>query len=265
VRKVGSLTLVASVNNEVEFQGKVMRVLDIAYMDDDGVFSTQKNGRLQYRLTDGEVNRWVPAELVTIPDLTVEMEPGTYRDSITEDVGQPIMDSSYAEYLKMKAQEETSMEIEEEGRSPHLEELGYSMVGWLDGLEARPDNDNIPAIMSILLAIQYDKEGSYGSSWKGKGEYRGIMANIDRKYDRLDKMTDDEIESGRTLRLMEEGLRTGRLTEEQVGESKIDAIADLTNYGLLYMTYVRENFPNVFKVWVDRNVPKYLADKIPFI
>lgn len=145
-------------------------------------------------------------------------------------------------------------------------EIGLDIMAWAEGLEYRPDNSNLPAVVSVLMAIQYDKEGHYGSSWKGKGEYRGIMANIDRKYDRLDKMTQDEI-VGRisSLRNLEEGLAEGIYTAEDVGESKVDAIADLANYCLLYMTYIKEQYPGLFKVWVDKNIPKYLADKIPFI
>ena len=144
--------------------------------------------------------------------------------------------------------------------------IGLDIMAWAEGLEYRPDNSNLPAIVSVLMAIQYDKEGHYGSSWKGKGEYRGIMANIDRKYDRLDKMTQDEI-VGRipSLRNLEDGLTGGIYGSDEVGESKVDAIADLANYCLLYMTYIKEQYPGLFKVWVDKNIPKYLADKIPFI
>lgn len=145
-------------------------------------------------------------------------------------------------------------------------QIGRDMMAWAEGLESRPDNSNLPPVVSILMAIQYDKEGHYGSSWKGKGEYRGIMSNIDRKYDRLDKMTQDEVEgTTQTLKKLEAQLQCGHLNPEDVGESKIDAIADLANYCLLYMTYVKENYPGLFNVWVDKNVPKYLADKIPFI
>ncbi|AID50523.1 hypothetical protein [Bacillus phage CP-51] len=147
-----------------------------------------------------------------------------------------------------------------------IEAIAQKMTRWMEGLPSQPDNSKLPEIVTLLMAIQYDKEQYYGSSWKGKGEIRGIMANIDRKYDRLDKMTNDEIEGvSNTLNLLEEGLRTGRLTTKDVGESKIDAIADLTNYGILYMTYVRDNFPNVFKIWVDKNVPDYLKDKMLFL
>lgn len=161
--------------------------------------------------------------------------------------------------------------FEQDDRSPHLLDLGYSMLGWSDGLEERPDNSKLPPIVTMLMAIQYDKEGSYGSSWKGKGEYRGIMSNIDRKYDRLDKMTDDEISGAiKSLGQLETELtnlknNTGNTVGNDIGESKIDAIADLANYCLLYMTYVKEQYPHVFKVWVDKNIPMYLRDKIPFV
>lgn len=146
------------------------------------------------------------------------------------------------------------------------EQIGMNIMAWSEGLPSRPDNSNLPPIVSILMAIQYDKEGHYGSSWKGKGEYRGIMANIDRKYDRLDKMTQDEVEGIATnLKKLEAQLQCGHISADEVGESKIDAIADLANYCLLYMTYVKENYPGLFNVWVNKNVPKYLADKIPFI
>lgn len=146
---------------------------------------------------------------------------------------------------------------------PSTQGLGHSMTHWLDGLEARPDNNKLPEVITYLLAIQWDKEGSYGSSWCGKGEYRGIMSNIDRKYDRLDKIVNDEI-SGKRPQLP----TTVNLTTEEmrlIGESKIDAVADLANYCLLYLTWLRKTNPGAFRLWVDKNVPLYLHEKIPFI
>lgn len=152
----------------------------------------------------------------------------------------------------------------QDAHSPQLQELGYSMVAWMDGLENRPDNSTLPPIVTFLMAIQYDKEGSYGSSWRGKGEYRGIMSNIDRKYDRLDTITKKEID-GKMKPFAEQERMLSKdyeLYSVEVGESKVDAIADLTCYGLLYLAWVRVTYPNVFRAWVDRNVPKYLLDKI---
>jgi len=144
--------------------------------------------------------------------------------------------------------------------------IGKKMTDWMVGLKNQPDNSKLPEIVTLLMAIQYDKEKYYGSSWKGKGEIRGIMANLDRKYDRLDKMTNDEIAGVMDgLATLEKLLVNGTIKAELVGESKIDAIADLTCYGILYMTYVRDNFPNIFKIWVDKNVPDYLKDKMSFL
>ncbi|MNW28600.1 hypothetical protein D3C74_54300 [compost metagenome] len=140
------------------------------------------------------------------------------------------------------------------------------IMPWLEDLEPLPDNSTLLPAMMLLGSVQYDKEKFYGSSWKGKGEYRGIMSNIDRKYDRLDNMTQQELEGKiPTLKELEEKLASGEIDEDQIGESKIDAIADFTNYGLLYFAYVRVTYPNLFKVWVSKNVPKYLQHRIPFI
>lgn len=127
---------------------------------------------------------------------------------------------------------------------------------WQEELEKLPDNQKFSTMVGALVAIQHDKEKFYGSSWKGKGEYRGILANIDRKYDRLDKIATDEINGKRDRLPTEENL-----THEQiltVGESKIDAVADLVNYGILYLTWLSEEHPGAFKHWLDSNVPHKL-------
>lgn len=227
---------IASVGEKVRYREIEVDVVDVGFMDDDLNPTTCVDGDLHYLIQNIEfAPQWVEAcecELADTPS-----EPSFFDEDV---------------------------------RSPHLTDLGYSMVNWMDGLPERPDNSKLPAIVTLLMAIQYDKEGGYGSSWKGKGEYRGIMANIDRKYDRLDKMTQDEIAGTiQSLAEMEENLarqeKPNSGKSAPIGESKIDAIADLTNYGILYMTFVKEHFPRVFAVWVDRNIPEYLRDKIPFV
>lgn len=153
--------------------------------------------------------------------------------------------------------------LDRDERSPELEELGYAMLGWKDGLVKRADNESLSEIIAYLLSVQYDKEGSYGSSWCARGEHRGIMSNIDRKYDRLDKILEDERIGARAT--LPTGLHLHSEDKSQIGESKIDAVADLANYCLLYMTWLRKQHPGAFKVWIDKNVPSYAQDKIPFI
>lgn len=144
----------------------------------------------------------------------------------------------------------------------YAQKVANTTFPWQEGLSPNPDNQNLFPVVEILLAIQYGKECDYGSSWKGKGEYRGIMSNIDRKYDRLDEMTKREIE-GRALTFsaIEDRLKKGTTTDVP-GEGKVDAIADLANYCLLYLSWVKENYPLVFKNWAEKNIPSYLADKI---
>lgn len=210
-------------------------------------------------------------------DVTVEVQDKAYRHF---DAGKGDMDSFTTEkngYLNYLTDEfgwimasECGPALEDghlyDELDKELKDLAYSMVSWKKGLESRPDNDKIPEVVTMLMSIQHDKEGSYGSSWKGKGEIRGIMANIDRKYDRLDKMIDDEIKGVReSLESMEMKLKRDYHTMSgQVGESKIDAIADLANYCILYLTYVAEKFPLVFKAWMEYNVPRPLQSKIPY-
>lgn len=131
---------------------------------------------------------------------------------------------------------------------------------WLDSLPPRTDNSKLPEIVAYLLAIQYDKEGFYGSSWIGKGEYRGVIANIDRKYDRLDNIIQDEI-AGRRRQLP----TTDSLSEKErkeIGESKIDAVADLANYAILYLMYLKSRHPGAFEYWLSRNLPDEYLKKI---
>lgn len=135
------------------------------------------------------------------------------------------------------------------------------MLEWKDGLPDLPDNSKLPKVVDVLMAIQYSKEKDYGSSWKARGEHRGIIPNIDRKYDRLDKMTEDELSGkAKTLGAWEALLRAGE--EIETPESKIDAIADLANYCLLYMTYVSERYPLMYAEWVKKNVPKDFLNKL---
>lgn len=138
-------------------------------------------------------------------------------------------------------------------------------LSWVNEIEeTRPDNSKLFPVVAALLAVQYDKEGTYGSSWVGKGEHRGIMPNIDRKYDRLDTMTANEIEGKiKTLRQLEDEFVSMGDGDREIAtaESKIDAVADLANYCLLYMTYIRDNYPKMYNAWFENNVPKYLRDK----
>lgn len=133
---------------------------------------------------------------------------------------------------------------------------------YISNLEPLPDNTQIQKVVPILMTLQYTKELSYGSSWKARGELRSIIPNIDRKYDRLDNMTQYEMEGKMlTLEEIERSLSEGKISLEEVGESKVDAIGDLANYSLLYMSWVAEKFPLLFRGWLYKNLPKEVSCK----
>jgi len=136
-----------------------------------------------------------------------------------------------------------------------LELIGYSMLGYLQDLSALADNSNMVSVLPLLLELQYNKELDYGNSWKLRGEYRGIIPNIDRKYDRLNIMIQREIDDP-SFRLPEGDIPTGISIEEwddKIGESKIDAVADLANYCLMYFAYLKDKHPGAFNTWIRKN------------
>ncbi|WIT25876.1 hypothetical protein [Bacillus phage SPO1L1] len=191
-----------------------------------------------------------------------------YEDGETEDLISNLI--RYAEVTTPDSENSIKKEEVTEKHEKGIAEPRTSPVDhfrWYSTItEQRPDNRKLFPVVSALMAVQYDKEGSYGSSWVGKGEHRGIMPNIDRKYDRLDTMTANEIEGKvKTLSQLEDSFDNMNDSEREVAtaESKIDAVADLANYCLLYMTYIKDNFPKMYKAWFENNVPQYLRDKFP--
>jgi len=134
----------------------------------------------------------------------------------------------------------------------------FESLKWLKDMNPRSDNQAMQEIIPLLLAVQYDKEGSYGNSWCKHGEVRSILPNIDRKYDRLDTIVQSELNGSRPKL---PNNRPSSMSNEQfdslVGESKIDAVADLANYCILYMGWLKKNYPDAFDTWVRKNVPGY--------
>ena len=134
--------------------------------------------------------------------------------------------------------------------------MGVNLLSYLKGKVSLPDNSEMINLVGLLLELQYNKEKYYGSSWKLKGEYRGIIPNIDRKYDRLNIIVQNELDNPESV--LAKGDKPEDMTNEQwdnlVGESKIDTVADLTVYCLLYLTFLKNNHQGAFDTWVRRNL-----------
>lgn len=99
------------------------------------------------------------------------------------------------------------------------------------GEEVRRDNALLHAAVAPLLKLQYHKEGAYGDSWAKRGELE-VFFNISRKFDRLENI-----------------MLNGALDE--VDESYVDTVADLANYGLLWLTFIAREKPELFIAWVN--------------
>lgn len=109
----------------------------------------------------------------------------------------------------------------------HVTLHGYEKV-------VREDNALMTVAFVVLSKLQHSKEGSYGRSWSKRGQL-DIFFNTARKFDRIENIM----------------LNGGK---DEVGETVLDTVGDLANYGLLWTTlFIRED-PETFKNWVEENL-----------
>jgi hypothetical protein len=93
-----------------------------------------------------------------------------------------------------------------------------------------------------LFVMTFAKGMQYGNSWQKRGEIRGPISNMDRKYDRVMNSID----------LIENGGKNDPYP-------RIDGSADLAVYALLYLsTYLREHYPAAFERWWKDEVQNFL-------
>ena len=97
-------------------------------------------------------------------------------------------------------------------------------------MEIREDNLLMTVVFVYLSEIQYKKEGTYGRSFCKRGEM-DIFFNMARKFDRLENMMLHD-------------------KKDEVGEGKTDTVGDEANYGMLWMTYILREKPELFKNWL---------------
>ena len=92
-----------------------------------------------------------------------------------------------------------------------------------------------------LYVMTFAKGIQYGNSWQKRGEIRGPISNMDRKYDRL-------------MNSIEVWERTGKNDPYP----RIDGSADLAVYAILYLsTYLREHYPAEFQKWWFEEVQNF--------
>jgi uncharacterized protein YfbU (UPF0304 family) len=91
-------------------------------------------------------------------------------------------------------------------------------------------------IFEVLKELQYKKTLVYKDSWKRRGEVLGILANIARKYDRIEAIVVDGV----------------RATND---ETLLDTLADLAVYSAKYLTYLAEFYESIFVDFINQYPP----------
>jgi len=93
-----------------------------------------------------------------------------------------------------------------------------------------------------LYLLAFAKSVEYGDSWQKRGEIRGPISNIDRKYDRV-------------MNSIEQWTNQGKNDPYP----RIDGSADLAVYTLLYLsTYLRKHYPAAFDNWWRNEVQNFI-------
>lgn len=109
-----------------------------------------------------------------------------------------------------------------------------SNLGPLENYDEKEVGKQLAIIVEDMKRLQAIKGASYGDSWQAEGEAVSIFGNVSRKFARLKKMV----------------LYGVKGTSD---ESKIDTVADLAVYGILWITYLAMKDPEAYKSWKQRN------------
>jgi hypothetical protein len=135
----------------------------------------------------------------------------------------------------MKISFELKVTYEKEGENPYTDRFSDSLeiADKAEGEKLGFDARSFGETLFNLYLLVFAKTEQYGDSWQKRGEIRGPIANIDRKYDRI-------------MRSIE------MWTEEGKNDPypRIDGTADLAVYSILYLsTFLRRHYPAAFERW----------------
>jgi hypothetical protein len=104
------------------------------------------------------------------------------------------------------------------------------------------DRKSFGEVIFHLYLLAFTKSVEYGDSWQKRGEIRGPISNMDRKYDRI-------------MNSIERWISTGKNDPW----ARIDGSADLAVYTLLYLsTFLKEHYPEDYKRWWHDELQAYI-------
>ena len=98
----------------------------------------------------------------------------------------------------------------------------------------------LAAILHNLFELAICKNTEYGGSYCKRGELRGIIPNLDRKWDRID----------RSVERLEQGINDPT--------PRIDSVADLLVYCALYLQWMAVEYLDDWQKWWQREVEDLL-------
>ena len=126
-------------------------------------------------------------------------------------------------------QEDKTYHLPRSFRDKELDNNPIQLVSSDDHTRFR-EEDEVTIVLEHLKAV-HNRARGYGRSWCKRGEERGILPNIDRKKDRLDVFFEDP----------------GAPVKQ--GEKKIDTVADLAMYCVMYLAWLREHHYDDYDTW----------------
>jgi len=104
------------------------------------------------------------------------------------------------------------------------------------------DRKSFGEAIFYLYILAFAKSVEYGDSWQKRGEIRGPISNIDRKYDRV-------------MNSIERWISTGKNDPW----ARIDGSADLAVYTLLYLsTFLKKHYPEDYMRWWHEELQAYI-------
>jgi hypothetical protein len=127
----------------------------------------------------------------------------------------------------------------------------YSGQEWEETLQF-PDNFNKEKLgfdafsygemLFNLYRLALCKSYEYGGSWQKRGEIRGPVSNLDRKYDRIMSSIDTWVETGRNEPY-----------------PRVDGSVDLAVYVILYAsTFLKEHYPKEYERWTRDELEAFI-------
>lgn len=106
------------------------------------------------------------------------------------------------------------------------------------------DNLAVQSILPELVLLQNRKEKFYGQSWRKYGDI-GAFMNIARKWDRIDTIMKGAMKNGT------ESLFDG--SSDLSTETILDTIIDLSLYGLMWASYIKTRYPEMWERFLKMN------------